>query len=63
MVECFGVPRLRPDSSVQTKRMGFWKAPQGSYSKGTQGEGLRRLGRWFVIKAVEEVISELNIYQ
>lgn len=29
-VECFGVPRRRPDGSVQTKRAGFWSASCGS---------------------------------
>lgn len=43
-MECFGVPRLRPDYSIQTKKCGALVNSAGSYLRGTQmvapgGEG------------------------
>lgn len=39
-VECFRVLRLRPDWPIQTKRVGFWQVPQGSYLRIHKGKVL-----------------------
>lgn len=42
MLKCFEVPRLRLDCSTQSKKMGFWSTPSGSYLIGTQVSGRQR---------------------
>lgn len=47
VVECFGIPWLRPDWSIQTKKIWVLASFVGVSLRGTQGESPGRQGRLF----------------
>lgn len=56
--ECFGVPRLRSDWSVQTRKSSVLVSPEGSYLRDTHREGPGSGGEDFIPKAIGESSRE-----
>ena len=56
-MECFRVPRLRLDWSIQIKSVGVLVSPLGVVCKGHTGEGPGRQARLLITRAVGEVTS------
>ena len=62
-MQCFGVPGLKPDWSIQAKKSEVWVSSVRVLPKEHTGEGSgRHRGHFITTRSVGEVISGIHIY-